>query len=68
MDSIGINTKYEPRNPSDMWINCYILIGIGMFFRVISVICMQIISNPKRPNLIKIMEAPPSLVESGTSK
>jgi len=54
MDSIGVLTKFEPRRPESLWINCLILVGMGLFLRVISVICMQIISNPKRPKLLRL--------------
>ena len=56
MDCIGISTIFQPRNPVSMADNCYILIGIGMGLRIISVICMQVISNPKRPKMTKVEE------------
>jgi hypothetical protein len=56
LDALGISTKIEPRTPSDLFSNLLILVGIGFFFRLVSILAMQKISNPKRPKLLKISE------------
>lgn len=38
--------------------NLYILIGIGVLLRLVSVVCMQLVSNPKRPKMLPISEKP----------
>lgn len=57
IDSVGISTKYEPRKPVSMWDNFYILIGIGILLRMVSVVCMQLVSNPKRPKFLPIQDS-----------
>lgn len=54
MDSVGVPASIEPRTPSDLATNIVILIAIGVFWRIISIIAMQLISNPKRPKMKKI--------------
>lgn len=54
MDAVGISATIEPRTPVGLWINIVILIGIGIFFRIVSIIAMQVISNPKRPKMRKL--------------
>lgn len=56
IDSIGISPIYEPRKVENMWDNLLILVGIGLILRLISIICMQIVSNPKRPKMVKLSE------------
>jgi hypothetical protein len=34
--------------------NLVILIAIGIFFRIVSIVAMQVISNPKRPKMRKL--------------
>ena len=51
-NAIGlVNIFDEGFKPHDFWPNIGILIGIGIFFRFLSIIFMQKISNPKRPRL-----------------
>lgn len=57
IDAVGISTEKEKRTPAELWMNVVILIGIGFFFRILSIIGMQVISNPKRPKLRKLESA-----------
>lgn len=56
LDALGISSTIEPRTPPDLLSNLLILIGIGIFFRFVSILAMQVISNPKRPKLLKMSE------------
>lgn len=56
MDAMNI---FEPRTPKGLWDNIILLVAIGTFFRLVSIFCMQVVSNPKRPKLGKFTEASP---------
>ena len=53
IDAIGVSTEWQTRSPEDMASNCFILIGEGIILRIIAVICMQVVSNPKRSKMIR---------------
>jgi len=56
IDAVGVSPKGEPRTPEDLLTNLIILIGIGVFFRIVSIISMQVVSNPKRPRMNQLRD------------
>lgn len=51
MTCLGLGDDFVP---AENWLNIFIMILMGLAIRVFSAVCMQIISNPKRPRMIKI--------------
>ena len=45
------NPFQEEFTPDTFELNIYVTIGIGVFFRLVALIAMQIVSNPKRPKI-----------------
>jgi hypothetical protein len=56
VDAVGVTEEQEHRTPVDLSTNFIILIAIGVFFRMVSVFCMQKVSNPKRPKMCWLRE------------
>lgn len=56
VDAMGVPVASEARTPPDLVSNVVIMLGIGVFFRIISIVCMQVVSNPKRPRMNKIVD------------
>jgi hypothetical protein len=50
MIGLGIHDGYTP---DEYWPNIYLLIGIGLVMRSLALLAMQVISNPKRPKMMK---------------
>lgn len=51
---LAINPQLDPDfKPVGLYDNIWVLLGIGLGVRVLSLIAMQIVSSPKRPNLKK---------------
>ena len=49
---LALGNKFgEKFTPDTLEMNIYVMLGIGVITRIISLIAMQLVSNPKRPKI-----------------
>ena len=49
---LALGNKFgENFTPDTLEMNIYVMLGIGVITRIISLIAMQLVSNPKRPKI-----------------